>query len=259
MIRLVMSTTARGRAVAPVYLRRNQEDVLAELPDLVQADEWEELSPGDRAAYREAVEAGNFMAMRRAAYARPKESAKLQRLVEIVEEAEGNGLKVVVFSFFRDVLAAVGEALGPRAHGPITGDVPAEARQEVVDAFAAVPGHAVLLAQIQSGGTGLNLQAASVVVLCEPQVKPTLETQAAARVHRMGQVRKVQVHRLLAADSVDERLLAILRRKTGLFDAYARRSDVAESTPDAIDVSEHAIARQIVEEEQQRLASPLPG
>ncbi|GGX40080.1 DEAD/DEAH box helicase [Streptomyces fructofermentans] len=351
------------RSVAPAYLRRNQQDVLTELPALVQVDEWEEFGAADRAAYHEAVAAGNFMAMRRAAYAHPGSSAKLQRLRELVAEAAANELKVVVFSYFRDVLATVQQTLDPgapgdgtdgtatdgtgapgggapgggaggtgsagggghatgadgtkadgapahatgphgtqadaaeahatEAHateadatevhdaeadgtgaegagargaavrgakvlGPLAGGVPAGRRQQLVDEFTAAPGHAVLLCQIEAGGIGLNLQAASVVILCEPQVKPTLEHQAVARAHRMGQVRPVQVHRLLVTDSVDDRLLHILESKTRLFDVYARRSDVAEATPDAVDVSDGTLARRIVEEEQQRLAAASP-
>lgn len=265
------------KAVAPAYLRRNQQDVLTELPELQQVDEWEEFSPAARAAYRQAVEAGNFMAMRRAAYADPATSAKLRRLRELVTEAASNGLKVVVFSFFRDVLTAAEEALVPKpgtnpgpdpgsssgsgsrpgsptVFGPLTGRLPAARRQELVDGFADASGHAVLLSQIQAGGTGLNLQAASVVILCEPQVKPTLESQAIARAHRMGQLRHVQVHRLLTADSVDQRILQLLGTKKRLFDAYARHSEVAESTPEAVDISEQSLARLIVAEEQERMA-----
>ncbi|MEV7598060.1 DEAD/DEAH box helicase [Kitasatospora sp. NPDC089797] len=248
-------STSFRRAVAPAYLRRNQQDVLTELPEVVHVDEWEEFTPTDLAAYRAAVTEGSFPAMRRAAYADPEHSAKLQRLREIVAEAAGNGRKVVVFSFFRDVLAVVREALGSGVFGPVDGGKAAERRQEVVDGFAAAPGHAVLLAQIQAGGLGLNIQAASVVILCEPQVKPTMEAQAVGRVHRMGQVRRVQVHRLLVADSVDQRMLEILRTKQRLFDAYARRSELAESVPEAVDVSEPSLAVRIVEEEQQRLAA----
>ncbi|AZS85282.1 DEAD/DEAH box helicase [Streptomyces griseoviridis] len=243
------------RTVAPAYLRRNQRDVLTELPALLQVDEWAELSPADLDAYRAAVAAGNFMAMRRAAYADPAHSAKLGRLRELVEEAGGNGLKTVVFSYFRDVLGAVEQALPQPVFGPLSGGVPVARRQRLVDDFTHAEGPAVLLAQIEAGGVGLNLQAASVVVLCEPQVKPTLEHQAVARAHRMGQVRPVQVHRLLATDSVDARLLRILENKTRLFDAYARRSDTADATPDAVDVSDAGIARRIVEEEQLRLAT----
>ena len=243
------------RAVAPAYLRRNQVDVLGELPALVHVDEWEEFSAADLDAYREAVNSGQFMRMRRAAYAHPATSAKLSRLCELVAEAESNGLKVVVFSYFREVLATVQEALGEGVFGPVSGSLPAARRQELVDGFGAAQGHAVLLSQIQAGGVGLNMQAASVVILCEPQIKPTMEHQAVARAHRMGQIRTVQVHRLLATDSVDQRMLDILARKDRLFDAYARRSDVAEATPDAVDVSDGSLARRIVEEEQRRLAA----
>jgi superfamily II DNA or RNA helicase len=244
------------RAVAPVYLRRNQEDVLTELPDLVRADEWVEFTAADQKAYRRAVAAGNFMAMRRAAYAAgdPAHSAKLRRLCELVGEAEENGRHVVVFSFFRDVCDTVAGVVGGRAFGPLTGSVPAARRQELVDAFAAHRGPAVLVSQIQAGGVGLNIQAASVVVLCEPQVKPTIEEQAIARSHRMGQVRGVQVHRLLTPDSVDTRMLELLASKRRLFDQYARRSDIADATPDAVDISEAELARQVVAAERRRLA-----
>ncbi|MEU1162858.1 DEAD/DEAH box helicase [Streptomyces sp. NPDC005921] len=248
-------SVAFRRAVAPVYLRRNQDDVLTELPSLQHTDEWEELSTSDEEAYREAVRAGNFMAMRRAAYLRPEKSAKLERLREIVREAGENGQKTVVFSYFKDVLGVVREELadGTALFGPLTGAVPAARRQQIVDDFAAAPGPAVLLAQIQAAGAGLNMQAASVVVICEPQIKPTIEHQAVARAHRMGQVRPVRVHRLLATGGVDERLVRMLEKKTRLFDAYARRSAVAEATPDAVDVSDTDLARRIVEEEQARL------
>lgn len=262
------SAVSFRHAVAPAYLRRNQEDVLSELPDLVHTDDWQEFSPGDTDAYREAVRSGNFQAMRRAAYSRPQESAKLRRLVEITQEAAAAGEKTLVFSNYRAVLAVVRTALDvpgsgpasdriPRAvvFGPLSGTMDASRRQEVVDAFTAHQGPAVLLVQIQAGGVGLNLQAANVVILCEPQVKPALEQQAVARAHRMGQTRRVRVHRLLTPNGTDQRLLHLLTNKQRLFDAYARRSEAAETAPDALDVSESSLARQIVEEEQQRLAA----
>ncbi|HEU5333877.1 MAG TPA: DEAD/DEAH box helicase [Actinocrinis sp.] len=257
----VAGSRAFRKAVAPAYLRRNQEDVLAELPELVQVDEWEEFGPQELEVYREAVANRNFMAMRRAAYAsgNPRSSAKLRRLVEIADEARDSGRKVVVFSNFRDVLETVCEALGGRALGPLTGSVPPAKRQELVDAFAKSKGHAVLVSQIQAGGVGLNMQAASVVILCEPQVKPTLETQAIARAHRMGQINKVQVHRLLIADSVDQRMLELLDSKTALFDAYARRSELAETSPQALDLSDATLARKVVDAERARLGLESVG
>jgi len=254
--RAVAGPDAFRKVVAPVYLRRNQEDVLAELPDLVRVDEWVEFSRHDFAAYRAAVAEGNFMAMRRAAYSGRTAalSAKLERLVELTAEAAANGRKVVVFSFFREVLNTVWTALGERSYGPLTGAMPPAVRQDLVDEFSRVDSHAVLVSQIQAGGIGLNLQAASVVIICEPQVKPTTEEQAIGRCHRMGQVRSVQAHRLLVVNSVDERMLEILAEKAKLFDDYARRSDIADATPDAVDISDSELARRVVAMEQERLA-----
>ena len=135
---------------------------------------------------------------------------QLRRLAEITEEATQNGRKVVVFSYFRDGLSTVTQALGAMAVGPITGDVPPTRRQDLIDEFTARQSPSVLVAQIQAGGVGLNIQAASVVIITEPQWNPAIEDQAIARAHRMGQVRRVDVHRLLAEDSVDQRILEIL-------------------------------------------------
>jgi len=253
----VLGVEAFRAAAAPVYLRRNQEDVLTELPELVQVDEWEEFGTEDGAAYRAAVREGNFMAMRRAAFAvnQARDSAKLTRLVEIAREAVANGRKVVVFSYFRDVLDVVSTSLGARLRGPITGSTSTTERQRIVDNFTSSQTPSVLVCQIEAGGVGLNIQAASVVILCEPQVKPSIEAQAVARAHRMGQVRTVQVHRLLIADSVDQRMLELLGSKAQLFDAYVRHSAIAQASPGAVDISEVQLARTIVAQEQHRLAS----
>jgi len=243
------------RQVAPAYLRRNQEDVLTELPELVEVDEWLPLSKEDAAAYRDAVAAGNFMAMRQAAMREGKRSEKLQRLIELVEEAEDNGRRVIVFSHFRDVLDQVARALPGKVFGPLTGSVPAVARQVMVDQFSAAGHGAVLVSQIVAGGVGLNIQAASVVVICEPQLKLTTEWQAIARAHRMGQLETVQVHRLLSEEGVDQRITEILARKRELFDDFARISETAESAPEALDVSEADLARDVIAAERERLFS----
>jgi SNF2 family DNA or RNA helicase len=251
--------------VAPVYLRRNQADVLEELPPRIETDAWVEFAAEDLSAYRAAVASGNFMSMRRAAYVpgAPDASAKLCRLVEIVEEAMSNGRKVVVFSFFRDVLAIVTSVLADAVVGTITGSVNPVERQRLVDEFSEQAGPGVLVSQIEAGGVGLNLQAASVVILTEPQWKSTTEDQAIARCHRMGQARPVEVHRLLAQDSVDERMLEVLGRKAALFDEYVRKSELTEASAFAIDVSDLPIVedvasqveaeRRIIEMERKRL------
>ncbi|WP_198667741.1 DEAD/DEAH box helicase [Glycomyces dulcitolivorans] len=216
------------RTVAPVYLRRNQEDVLTELPEKIEVEEWVQFNGSDEDEYREQVRRRNLMGMRRASSAMPG-SAKLERLAELVDDAGAEGQKVIVFSYFLDVLKAVGERIGDVAIGPITGKVAAAKRQAMVDEFARREGPAVILAQIEAGGVGLNIQAASMVVLAEPQWKPSIEQQAVARAHRMGQTRRVQVHRLLAKDGVDDRIREVQEHKELLFEHYARRSD-AKST-----------------------------
>jgi len=91
-----------------------------------------------------------------------------------------------------------------------------------------------------------------VVILVEPQVKPSIEAQAIARVHRMGQTSTVLVHRLVADDTVDERMLEMLAGKSAIFDAYARPSESA-SVHDAVDVTERQLAAEIIAAERERL------
>ncbi|MFC4333597.1 DEAD/DEAH box helicase [Salininema proteolyticum] len=224
------------RRVAPVYLRRNQEDVLRELPERIEVEDWVDLTAAQASDYRREVGASNLMGMRRASSA-VAGSAKLERLRELVAEAGEDGRKVLVFSYFREVLDTLSETFGKAALGPVHGGVPTARRQELVDEFTARRGEAVLLAQIKAGGVGLNIQAASVVVICEPQWNPSLEEQAVARAHRMGQIRKVQVHRLLAKGSVDERIREVQERKRSVFDRYARPSQAKEADAMAVDGS----------------------
>ena len=243
------------KTVAPIYLRRNTEEVLKELPELIEVAEYCTWEGVDKQNYIDAVVAGNFMAMRRAAFsAQPDmQTSKLERLIELVDESIESGQKVIIFSFFRSVIEQVMHALGERAIGPITGSVSSTQRQNIVDQFQNSLIPLALVGQIQAAGTGLNIQAASVVILCEPQIKPSLEVQAIARAHRMGQVRKVQVHRLILPESVDEHMLAMLARKQSEFDQYARESELAKGIIDVEVVSEETIAKTIVLEERKRL------
>lgn len=245
------------QAVAKVYLRRNQEDVLTELPERIEVAEWVEPGPDELAAYRAEVLAGNFMGMRRRATlgADGRTSAKLDHLAELLDDHRESGRKVLVFAYFLDVLKALAARFD--VVGTIDGSVPPEGRQALCDRFSAHDGHAILLLQIQAGGQGLNLQAASVVVLTEPQTKPTTEAQAIARAHRMGQTRRVIVHRLLARGTCDETLLELLASKDALFQAYARKSLVKEASAQAT-ATEASLAKAVVVAEQQRLAEPEP-
>lgn len=254
-VKLAAGPEVFKKEVAPIYLRRNTQEVLAELPELIEMTDYCNWDGVDFEKYLYAVQVGNFMAMRRAAYV-PLPMAvpsKLERILEIVEESFESDKKVIVFSYFRDVLKIVQEHLGDKAIGPINGSVPPAKRQQIIDKFTESKDPLVLVSQVTAGGTGLNIQAASVVILCEPQIKPSLEHQAIARAHRMGQTNSVQVHRMVIDEGIDKRMRQMLDLKQAEFDKYVRDSDLADAVGDAKDRSEHSMAKLIILEERKRL------
>lgn len=237
--------------IAPVYLRRTREDVLQELPELIEKEEWCALLPDEKKLYREAVKEGSFMAMRQVSWLgdKPEQSSKAQRLLELCELAREDGRRVIVFSFFRNTISRVCALLGDRCAEPITGSVSPQRRQEIVDEFSASEPGSVLACQVQAGGTGINIQAASMIIFCEPQIKPSIENQAISRAYRMGQLRSVLVHRLLCDDTVDERILELLAQKQEVFDSFADESVTGERSLE----SEASMAARIIAEERKRL------
>ena len=144
-----------------------------------------------------------------------------------MEEASADGRKILIFSFFLDTLDKISAIFGSRCSGIINGSIPPARRQEIIDSFDSAPAGSVLAAQIQSGGTGLNIQSASVVIICEPQYKPSTEMQAISRAYRMGQTRNVMVHRLLCENTVEERIMQILWEKQEEFNTFADESSAA--------------------------------
>ncbi len=214
------------QAISSVYFRRTKEDVLDELPEKVEKEMWCELNDSESEAYCASVMSKNFMDMRRVSWSAADigDSSKADLLRDLCEQAVSEGRKVIVFSFFISTIAAAKEVVDAPVFGPIDGSVSAENRQKIIDDFTNCETGAVLLAQIQAGGTGLNIQAASVIVFCEPQLKPSLESQAVGRAFRMGQINKVMVYRLLCANTVDEQIVNILKEKQRMFDSFAAES-----------------------------------
>ena len=250
--------------ISPVYLRRNRADVLGELPELEIIEQWSNFGEEEEKLYDQAVSEGQMMAMRRAAWqgGSPEQSPKLDTLVDICESAKGNGHKVLVFSFFRDVIEKVQAHVTEAKFPAITGDVPNDERQKIIDDFTSAESGAVMTAQIIAGGVGLNIQAANIIVLCEPQWKPSTEEQAIGRAYRMGQTRNVVVYRLLTEDSIDVSMLELLGEKSKLFDMYARDSEVADIAQRQMDAeellkaeeeSEASMTQKVMEMEKKRL------
>ncbi|GIO23770.1 SNF2-related protein [Oceanobacillus sp. J11TS1] len=254
---LLLQPQAFRKAIAPVYLRRNRKDVLNELPDLEIIPEWVHFGEEEEKYYQQAVKDEQVMAMRRAGWqgGTPEKSPKLKKLLEICENAKEKGHKVLVFSYFKEVIQTISENLEGQPHRAITGDVSNHKRQEIIDAFSEDEAGSVLVSQITAGGVGVNIQAANVVVLCEPQWKPSMEEQAISRAYRMGQSRNVVVYRLLTEDSIDVAMLEVLGEKSNLFDLFVRDSDTATRILDEQEQEEEeaSLQKKVLELEKERL------
>ena len=251
LLAFMASAPAFRLKAAPVYYRRRRADVLAELPELIENEEWCQMGARETAVYEEAAFARKHALVRRVSWSvgEPKYSSKAQRLKEIVTEAAEDGRKAIVFSFFLDTLEMVRRTLGPACMETITGSVSPQRRQEIIDEFDEAQAGTALALQIQAGGTGLNIQSASVVVICEPQLKPSIENQAISRAYRMGQARNVLVHRLLCPDSIDERMMDLLEKKQREFDVFADISVAAEKSAEL----DETTLGDLIEEEIERI------
>lgn len=247
----IASAKAFRDKIAPVYYRRKREDVLTELPDKIENEEWCTLNKEEKEIYEKAILSKDRTNIRRVSWNASdlSKSCKAIRLKEIVEEAKKEGRKVLVFSFFLDTIAQIHEFLKDRCLNPINGSINVNRRQEIIDEFDKAPAGTVLLAQISSGGTGLNIQSASVVVICEPQFKPSIENQAISRAYRMGQSRNVLVYRLLCENTAEESMMRTLEEKQKQFDAFADKSVAAEQS---VEISETKFG-DIINEEIERI------
>jgi len=250
---------AMCRRIAPFLLRRTKAQVLTELPPKTEVVLNAELDGPQRDLYesvrlmmekRVRDELGRrglarsriivldallklrqvccdpqLVKLARAAAVRS--SAKLDLLLELVEELVGEGRRALVFSQFTTMLAIIERELDAR-HIPwlsITGKT--VHRQAIVDRFQTgeVP---ILLVSLKAGGTGLNLTAADTVIHYDPWWNPAVEAQATDRAHRIGQDQPITVYRLICEGTVEERMLALQAKKSalirGVHDSAERRA-----------------------------------
>jgi SNF2 family DNA or RNA helicase len=145
-------------------------------------------------------------------------SGKLDALFELLEPLLAEGQKVLVFSQFVRALDLIADRMRA-ANLPfhtLTGATPTREREKVVAAFTEAPEPCVFLVSLKAGGTGLNLTAASHVVLFDPWWNPAVEAQAIDRTHRIGQTRAVVAYRLYAEGTVEERIAELQQRKAAL-------------------------------------------
>ncbi len=142
-------------------------------------------------------------------------SAKLEVLMDQLAELREEGHKALVFSQFTSLLAIVRDRLDGEGVRYEYLDGSTRDREAHVDAFQNDPDCGLFLISLKAGGLGLNLMAAEYVFLLDPWWNPAVEAQAVDRAHRIGQTRPVFAYRLIARDTVEEKVLELQKTKTG--------------------------------------------
>jgi superfamily II DNA or RNA helicase len=245
---------ARLRArIRPFVLRRTKSQVAPELPPRSESVMLCELSEVEREIYdavraatkRQVVQqleaGGNVLAaleallrLRQAAChpdlvpgQQADRSAKVERLLLALDQIVAGGHKALVFSQWTSLLDRVEPHLHEAGIEFTRLDGSTRDRQGVVASFQDSAGPPVMLLSLKAGGTGLNLTAADHVFLLDPWWNPAVEEQAADRAHRIGQDRPVMIYRLVAKDTVEERILLLQDKKRALAEAALGGADQA--------------------------------
>ncbi|MEK9129909.1 MAG: DEAD/DEAH box helicase [Patescibacteria group bacterium] len=146
------------------------------------------------------------------------ESAKLDMFMELIDEIIENKRKVLVFSQFTQMLDILAEELKKNkiSFNYLSGKT--KNRQELVDNFNNDSNKQIFLISLKAGGTGLNLTSADNVIIFDPWWNPSVENQAIDRAHRIGQKNSVNVYRLITLGTIEEKIIALQKRKKFLFD-----------------------------------------
>jgi superfamily II DNA or RNA helicase len=240
---------ALTRRIKPFLLRRTKEEVAAELPAKTEIVEIVAIEGRQRDLY-DSIRVSMAEKVRKALEERglarshiivleallrlrqvccdprllklddgtERPSAKLDRLMEMVDELLSEGRKIIIFSQFTSMLALI-EARFEAAkigYALLTGET--RDRKRPIEAFQN-GNRAVFLISLKAGGVGLNLTAADTVILYDPWWNPAVEAQAVDRAHRIGQDKKVFVYRLVTAGTIEEKIGELKARKQALADS----------------------------------------
>lgn len=155
-------------------------------------------------------------------------SAKLDALLEQLEELRDEGHQVLVFSQFVEMLEIIRGRLGAAGIGHLMLTGATENRAELVEQFQTDRTHTVFLLSLKAAGFGLNLTAASYAILYDPWWNPAAEAQAIDRTHRIGQTQPVVAYRLLAENTVEEKIRALQREKATLAAAVVQEESLSQ-------------------------------
>ena len=249
--------------IRPFMLRRAKEVVAAELPEKTEQVLEVELSPKHRKVYdtylhRERskvlgllddMDGNRFEIFRSLTLLRQAAldvglidaahagvaSTKLELLAEMVEDVVAEGHKVLIFSQFTRFLrsaTAIIESLGI----PVSYlDGTTKDRQGAIQEFREGDAQ-VFLISLKAGGFGLNLTEADYCILLDPWWNPATEAQAVDRAHRIGQTKNVMVYRLVAKDTIEEKVMAMKAKKAALFDDVINSGELSQGGLSAQDI-----------------------
>jgi SNF2 family DNA or RNA helicase len=232
-----------ARRIRPFLLRRLKEDVLSELPEKVESIDTVELFPEQKKLYaaylaklrhdtlkhldKETLRKNRIKIL--AGLTRLRQicchpalfvdgykgsSAKFEQLMQIIEESKLSGRKVLIFSQFTKMLNIIGRdlAVQGRPFFYLDGQTPSDERLEICNRFNGGE-RDLFLISLKAGGTGLNLTGADTVILYDTWWNPAVEEQAADRAHRIGQINSVQVIKLIARGTIEEKINELQEKK----------------------------------------------
>ncbi|MDY0394513.1 SNF2-related protein [Virgibacillus halophilus] len=256
------------RRIRPFLLRRTKADVLAELPEKNKSLESAELLPEQKKLYaaylaklrhdtlkhldQETLRKNRIKIL--AGLTRLRQicchpalfvegyqgrSAKFEQLMEILEESRNAGRRLLVFSQFTEMLKLIGRELAGKGMSffYLDGHTSSEERIQRCDRFNGGERN-IFLISLKAGGTGLNLTGADTVILYDNWWNPAVEEQAADRAHRIGQKHAVEVIKLVARGTIEEKMNELQEKKRHL----------AEEVIDAKEVSEQMMTEEDIRE-----------
>jgi len=237
--------------VAPFILRRRKEDVLKDLPEKYEVIVTTEMSEEQRKLYdafrlkakeelkstdgSKVMEVLSIITRLRQICVDPStfvenfegESGKITMLKEIIESRMKEGHRFLVFSQFVSALNIVKEEIQKMGikYFMITGETSAKDRLQICNDFNQDEDYKVVLISLKAGGTGLNLVGADVVIHLDPWWNYSAQNQASDRAHRIGQTRTVEVIKLIAENSIEERVVNLQNEKKELVDKVISNDD----------------------------------
>jgi len=240
-----------ARRLRPFLLRRLKKEVAPDLPVKLEQISFCELTPDQRSVYQQVIEAGRkevLEAVGAQGVARSRmvvlsallrlrqvccdlrllkldgvnpanASGKLDLFGELLEEVIDGGHRLLVFSQFVSMLTLLKEKLAAEGIEYCYLDGSTSNRQAVVERFQTNSAIPVFLISLKAGGVGLNLTGADTVIHFDPWWNPAVEDQASARAHRIGQTKVVTSYKLIARDTVEEKILTLQNRKREIIQA----------------------------------------